>query len=91
MCSTSLPEAVCGHSGALLGGRIYISGGETVRGHQNTVRSYDPVSEIWREEPPLLRKRSNHSMVECEGRLVVIGGDVGGSLVKTIEIFDPSN
>ena len=77
MCSTSLPEAVCGHSGALLDGRIYISGGSTVHGHQNTVRSYDPVADTWREEPSLLRQRSNHSMVECMGRLLVIGGDFG--------------
>ena len=90
VCSTSLPEALCGHSGALLAGRIYISGGSTVHGHQNTVRSYDPVADTWREEPPLLIKRSNHSMVECKGRLLVIGGDDGVDKVNTIEIFDPS-
>ena len=90
MCSTSLPEAVCGHSEALLGGRIYISRGSTIHGHQNTVRSYDPVADTWREEPSLLKQRSNHTMVECMGRLLVIGGDDGNSLVKAIEIFDPS-
>ena len=90
MCSTSLPEPVCGHSGALLDGRIYISGGSTVHGHQNTVWSYDPVADTWREEPPLLKQRSNHSMVKCMGRLLVIGGDDGNSKVNTIEIFDPS-
>ena len=90
MCSTSLPEAVCEHSGALLDGRIYISGGNTVHGHLNTVRSYDPAADTWREEPSLLKQRSLHSMVECKGRLLVIGGDMGDSEVKTIEIFDPS-
>ena len=91
MCSTSLPEAVCGHAGALLDGRIYISGGNTVHGYQNTVRSYDPeVADTWREEPSLLKLRSNHTMVECNRRLLVMGGDDVDSLVRTIEIFDPS-
>ena len=62
-CST-LPNAVYGHSAAICAKRIFISGGLKFDGHSKAVHSYDPLADTWKDEPPLLSGRCNHSMVE---------------------------
>lgn len=94
MCS-NIASAIYGHAGTLCAKRIYISGGQRFDGHSKAFLSYDPVTDVWRDEPPMLTSRSNHNMVEVGGRLYVIGGNVEDSYgfpvpVTTIEMFYPN-
>lgn len=35
-------------------GKLYVFGGEDERGEfMNTAESYDPITEIWKDEPPM--------------------------------------
>lgn len=93
MCS-NIASAIYGHSGALCFKRIYISGGQKFDGHSKGFMSYDPVTDVWRDEPPMLTPRSNHNMAEVGGRLYVVGGNVEDSYgfpvpVTSIEMFVP--
>jgi len=59
------------------------------------VVSYDPVGDAWRDEPPLLYPRSNHSMASVGERLYVVGGNIEDSYgfpmpVSTVEMLEPS-
>jgi len=79
----------------MCGKRIYVTGGQKFDGHSRCVVSYDPVGDIWRDEPSLLHPRSNHSMATVGGRLYVVGGNVEDSYgfpmpVSAVEMFDPA-
>jgi len=79
---------------AVCGKRIYVSGGQKFDGHSRCVVSYDPVGDVWRDEPPLLYPRSNHSMAAVNSRLYVVGGNIEDSYgfpmpVAAVEMLDP--
>jgi len=59
-----LPNAAFGHAAAVTNKRIFISGGQKFDGHSKVVMSFDPVTDVWRDEPSLLTARSNHNMAE---------------------------
>jgi len=72
-----------------------VSGGQKFDGHTRCVISYDPVGDVWRDEPPLLYPRSNHSMTSVGERLYVVGGNIEDSYgfpvpVSTVEMLEPS-
>jgi len=84
-----------GGQAAVCGKRIYVTGGQKFDGHSRAVVSYDPVSDAWRDEPPLVYPRSNHSMAAAAGRLYVLGGNIEDSYgfpmpVSAVEMFDPA-
>jgi len=77
------------------GKRIYVSGGQKFDGHSRCVVSYDPVGDAWRDEPPMLFPRSNHSMAAVGERLYIIGGNIEDSYgfpmpVSVVEMLEPS-
>lgn len=72
-----------------------MSGGQKFDGHSRCVVSYDPVGDVWKDEPPLLYPRSNHSMATVGERLYVVGGNIEDSYgfpmpVSVVEMFEPS-
>ena len=51
---------------------------------------HDPMTGRWRELPPMLRKRSNCSVVQQGGRVVVVGGkDEHLVPLPSVEEYDP--
>lgn len=52
---------------------------------------YSPTADRWRPGAPLLTRRWGFGLVQlCDGRTMVIGGDVGGpTATDLVEVFDP--
>jgi hypothetical protein len=92
---TRLPDLPAGRNhpaAAVLGDRLYVSGG---RGRREpdaaaTVWSLGPGERQWRVEPPLSAPRMAHAMVAFGGRLLVAGGARGGSATADVETYDPA-
>ncbi|ADI13634.1 Kelch repeat-containing protein [Truepera radiovictrix] len=69
-----------------LGGRFYLAGGSTLH------EVYDPVARTWTEVAPLPRNLDHIQGVAVGGKILYIGGNVGGDLrveTDTVYIYDP--
>jgi hypothetical protein len=61
---------------------------ESMQGWSTQILSFDPDQGMWKEEPISLRTpRSDHGMVELDGRLVVLGGYNGVDRLSCVESF----
>jgi hypothetical protein len=91
----AMPTTLCGHAAALgADGKIYLLGGGTEYSDSplREVRSYDPVSGIWKKAPEMNRHRDSFSAVATpDGKIYAIGGtDVGAYKIRqTINVFLP--
>ena len=81
----------CGHAVAVLDGKLYVAGGDTVHGLSNSVHRYDPAANAWEEVASMNCGRSAYSAAVRDGRLYVAGGeDEDGSTLASVERYDPS-
>jgi len=71
-----LPTARGGLTAATLGGRIHVTGGESLSARRtfNQHDVYDPVSDTWSELAPLPKARHGLGSGVINGRWYVIGG-----------------
>ncbi len=72
-----LPAPRGGHAAAVLGGRLYVLGGEAFGPAPSVFAdhwSYDPQTDRWRAEPPMPEGRHGLGAVALAGRLHAIGG-----------------
>ncbi|MEP7339673.1 MAG: M36 family metallopeptidase [Acidobacteriota bacterium] len=53
-----------------------------------TVRSYDPVANVWANLPSMGTGRVSHEAALIEGRLYVAGGTGPGGAIASAEVFD---
>ncbi|WP_328960617.1 Kelch repeat-containing protein [Streptomyces virginiae] len=78
----SMKGARWGHSAVLVGGKVLVAGGTTIRSAQSvkalrTAELYDPESGTWTEADAMADARSGHpAVVLANGKVLVVGGTV---------------
>jgi DNA-binding CsgD family transcriptional regulator len=86
----SKPTPATGIQAALLGGRIYLPGGQNRAGEQLTVLEiYDPIGDTWETGPAMPVGLSRYALVAFEGKLYIFGGWDGTQITPTVLVFDP--
>jgi hypothetical protein len=87
-----LPIKVHHSALAVLGDRLYLVGGYTTVDGQwqpsPRVLSLGDGDGRWRNEPPMPAGRGAHAVVALGGRLIAVGGVVGGAATNTTAVFD---
>jgi Kelch motif len=53
-----------------------------------TVEAYDPVANTWTTLPELPEARSDGGVAFADGRLVAVGGESGGQVLKSVAALD---
>jgi hypothetical protein len=56
-------------------GKLFLAGGVGVRGHNNSVQSYDPKVGIWIRESNMVKYRSFFVLFEYKDELYAVGGE----------------
>lgn len=73
-----LPVTLTGHAAAVMGGKVYVTGGSLRPGEQdaeNRLWIYDPAADAWSEGPALPgRGRFLHQMATVGSTIYVLGG-----------------
>lgn len=85
-----LPEPREKFGAAVLGGLIYVVGGESPGGILASVVTFDPARGRWAGSASLNAARCSHGVVVVGGRLYALGGFDGRSLLGSVEVFDPA-
>ncbi len=84
------PLGVYGAKAAVIGGLIYVPGGETAPGQPtDVVEVYDPREQVWSTISSIPTPLSRYSMVSFEGKLYVFGGWDGLTYKNTVYSYDP--
>ena len=87
----------CDFGLAELDGKLYAVGGNEAdyfgRFPLISVEVFDPQRGVWEAGPRLIRRRASFGMAVLDGKLYVVGGDIGtgdfGS--PSVEVFDPQH
>lgn len=75
---------------AILGGKIYVPGGQIESGQTtNVLEVYDPRSDAWQSAASLPVGLSAYALAAFEGRLYLFGGWDGQQFVDTVYRYDP--
>ena len=74
---------------AVLGGRVYISGGNDGISRLGSVECFDIVAGKWTTISPMSTPRDGVCLTELGSRLIAVGGINGPSYLNTAEIYDP--
>ena len=85
-----MPQGLCGHAAAVMGGKIYVTGGcspDTV----NSVYVYDPQADAWTQLASMGTARKAHASAAVGGKLYVFGGIGDGERLSTAEVYDPAS
>ena len=78
------------HTVAVLGGKMYVCGGQKIDGRAtDSVEVYDPSTDSWREVSPMHHARFSHAVTTLDGRLYVVGGFAHGVWLSSVERYDP--
>ena len=81
----------CGHAVAVLDGKLYVAGGDTVHGLSNSVHRYDPAANAWEEVASMRLVRIFCSAAVLDGKLYVAGGEgPDEGYTSSVECYDPS-
>lgn len=88
-----LPFRLHEHAGAILNGKIYVSGGTrsplssintSEFSMSNNLLCYDAEANVWEFKRPMLQARSYHSMIAFNKKLYVIGGALHSVRHRTV-------
>jgi N-acetylneuraminic acid mutarotase len=79
-------------AGVVLGGRAWAIGGRWDL-NETTVESYDPATDTWRPEAPLLVATSGATAALLDGRIHVTGGEdfVRFATIAAHQVYDPTS
>ena len=80
-----------GHAAAVMGGKIYVTGGSNQVGSANSVCVYDPQANAWTQLASMGAARRLHASAAVGGKLYVFGGNDGYRRLSTAEIYDPAS
>ena len=85
LTKAAMPTARSGINSTMLGGRIYVAGGE-LQTYQflaayRAFEAYDPAANVWYQLPPLLIPRHEAAMAAVGNRVHILGGDVQSAIV----------
>jgi N-acetylneuraminic acid mutarotase len=88
---SSTSRKLIGIAAVVLGGRIFVFGGEATSGTFDEVESYDPQNGTWRAHAKMPSARHGLGAAAATGRIYVISGGrkPGGSASSVNEIFTP--
>jgi len=86
-----LVEGHWSHSGAVIGGKIYVVGGWNggVGGYYDYNNEYDPVTDIWQSRTPMPTARQVTAVGVIAGKLYVVGGQNDSGSLDVNEEYDP--
>jgi DNA-binding CsgD family transcriptional regulator len=85
------PLAVSQVAAAVVGGLIYIPGGQTPSGELTPLlEAYDPRQDEWTQRASLPIAVSSYALVAYEGRLYLFGGWDGQKFLASTYQYDPS-
>ena len=80
----SVPAAVA------MGGKIYVTGGDSQGDSVNSAYVYDPQADAWTQLASMSIARQCHASAAVGGKLYVFGG-VGRYRLSTAEVYDPAS
>lgn len=90
--AATMPTPRAGASAAVVGGKIYVVGGQGAGGEVlDVVERYDPKTDTWETGlPPMRDNRVGGMAVALNDTLYALGGrDEHGEVIDDVETFDP--
>ncbi len=89
---TPMPTPRWGVAVAVLGGKVYVMGGQAENGAVlDVVERYDPDTDTWETLPRMDDERFNAAAVVFGGRIYVLGGrDKDGDVKDDVQVYDPA-
>ena len=88
----SKPTAVYAAGAAVLGGKVYVPGGqEADKGPSTKLEVYDPRTNQWEEKAPLPVPLAKYAIAANEGNLYLFGGWDGTKETNLVLRYNPSN
>ena len=87
-----MPQGLYAHAAAVMGGKIYVTGGNTDLHHaENSVYVYDPQADAWTQLASMGTARRIHAAAAVRGKLYVFGGWGTRGRLSTAEVYDPTS
>lgn len=84
------PLPVTNIGAEVIGGLVYVPGGELASGAStNVMEIYDPQTDEWSQGPSLPGARSAYALAAYEGKLYLFGGWDGENVIEDLFIFNP--
>lgn len=88
--STPKPVPVANAMAVVIGGKIYVPGGETAPGEVTDIcEVYDPAQDQWASCQPLNSPRSSYGLTTLDGSMYLFGGWDGRNVVDTVFRYRP--
>lgn len=88
------PTARNSAAGAVIDGRLYVTGGRTVAaGNLSNLEIYDPKEDKWRTGAPMPQAQGGLAAAAVKGKLYAFGGEYfqdGGGVFANCWVYDPS-
>ena len=91
------PEAPRDHTNAVaFNGELWVIGGRGSGREAHEVEIFDPLSETWRDGPPLNQARAGFAAGVIGDRIIVAGGELifsgasANNTLDSVEIYDPA-
>jgi DNA-binding CsgD family transcriptional regulator len=86
------PVAVTEVQGVVIGGKIYVPGGQLASGeYTDILEIYDPIRDEWSRGESLPMQGSSYGLVGFEGKMYLFGGMNSGGVLDTILVYDPDS
>jgi DNA-binding CsgD family transcriptional regulator/N-acetylneuraminic acid mutarotase len=87
---SSKPDPVSDAHAGLVGGLIYIPGGQLSSGQlTGTMDVYDPKQDVWEKRAALPKALSGYALISYEGSLYIFGGWDGDQYLSSVYRYDP--
>ena len=88
-----MPRALYNHAAAVMGGKIYVTGGlhQGIGSSVNSVYVYDPQADAWTQLASMGTARKAHASAAVGGKLYVFGGHGTSEPRTTVEVYDPAS
>jgi N-acetylneuraminic acid mutarotase len=86
-----MPTARSGAAAAVLGGAVFVMGGESHARTFGAVEAYDPARDAWTRRTPLPTPRHGFGAIVQAGRIHTLVGspNPGGDRSDRVEVLDP--
>jgi N-acetylneuraminic acid mutarotase len=89
---TPMPTPRWGVASVVLGGKVYVMGGQAENGAVlDVVERYDPATDTWESVARMDDERFNAAAVVFGGKIYVLGGrDKDGDVKDDVQVYDPA-
>ena len=75
---------------AVLGGKLYVAGGDGGLAPLSSMEVFDPQTNAWTQLAPMGTARKLFQLVAAQGKLCAVGGmTTGVNKVSSVEAYDP--